>query len=94
MCVDLVGDRKNVYMHALYMVQQYLLLALAALAIVICLTFAFSDDKEDTYAGSEMESSDESDFVKSKKIKRRSARDISPIRIRQHAEASIPASTL
>jgi hypothetical protein len=33
------------------MVQQYLLLALLALALTICLTFAFSDDKEDAYEG-------------------------------------------
>jgi hypothetical protein len=82
----------------MYMVPHYLLLALAALALTMGLIYVLSDDKEVDESDEMLETESVAESVVSfQRLKKRSARDVSPIRtrvVRLHAEASIPASTL
>jgi hypothetical protein len=83
-------------MHIMYMVPHYLLLALAALALTMGFIYVLSDDKDVSDEMLETESVAES-IVSFQRLKKRSARDVSPIRkrvVRLHAESSIPASSL
>jgi hypothetical protein len=88
-------------MHVLYMISQLLLLALASLVIVICVTFVYKDKEDGETA--EMTALDHNDSLGSlgeslsRGLKRKSARARSPVRrlvVTEHAEGAIPACTL
>jgi hypothetical protein len=89
-------------MHELYMFSQLLLLALATLAVVICLTFVYRDfdkdiDKDFDKADGETTENTAGGETSSRRLKRKSARDKSPVSRRavtELAEGAISACTL